>query len=470
MVRAVALVREHAAGIDAEQVEDRGREIVRANRIRDRECTRLVAGPEQCAAGDAGPRQREAEHAAPVIATACRINSRRAAELTDGHHQRFIQQAALGKIVDQCGERDVELRAEAILEPVRVAGVRVPHRVVDRVVAALARPIHVHQSHPGLDQPARQQHALTPRMPAKPIPRRGRFLPQIEGFPRFPGSDQVEGVMAQAIPGFGGAALVRLLAMPIELAQQIVPPIESRNAHIRRKAHAFDRIVGGGGVADEPLRFPLLPDEPRGLPGRRHVVIEPHHVRNPHRRKGRQLHARLHHLEHGAEVGPVGGLDLPRGTGAVRIAGEHPVAAHVVVVVVRVHGADDGNLVGNASRSRKEFAELRAGHRGLNRFERAANFDRCVRLRVERFVLRRPTLQPQEDDVLRLAEGVGPEPRGERRCGRGLLIGAQKRRQRQSGKAETTDAKPLAAIRTFKHRKRKIVQGEHERLRGGQAD
>ena len=130
--------------------------------IRGRVAAGLVAGAVHLAAADAGAGQGEAEHVPPVVAAAELVDLGRAAELADGHDQRFVQQPALVEVFDQRREADVEHRAEHVLQPVGILGVRVPQRVVDGRVARLARPADVDQPHAGLDQPPRQQHALPP--------------------------------------------------------------------------------------------------------------------------------------------------------------------------------------------------------------------------------------------------------------------------------------------------------------------
>ena len=112
------------------------------------------------------PAMREAEHRPPMVAPAVAVDLRRAAEFADRHDQRFIEQAALVQVFDQGRKADVELRAQHIFQPVGVLGVRIPQRIIDGVVARLARPLHMHQPHARLDQPPGQQHALPPAVAA----------------------------------------------------------------------------------------------------------------------------------------------------------------------------------------------------------------------------------------------------------------------------------------------------------------
>jgi len=85
-----------------------------------------------------------------------------------------------------------------------------------------------------------------------------------------------------------------------------------------------------------------------------------------------------------------------------------------VRVVVGGDRADHGQLLGDAGRAGKQLAKLNARHVGADRLERAADFGRCVRLGVERLVLRRTTTQIQEDHALGAAERLVGRQHAER--------------------------------------------------------
>ena len=74
-----------------------------------------------------------------------RLILRRAAELGHHDHQRAVPQAAIDQVVDQRGERAVEL-AELLDVEIEVLVVRVVVRVV-----------HLHAGHAVLEQPPGQQ-------------------------------------------------------------------------------------------------------------------------------------------------------------------------------------------------------------------------------------------------------------------------------------------------------------------------
>ena len=136
--------------------------------------------------------------------------------------------------------------------------------------------------------------------------------------------------------------------------------------------------------------------------------------------------------------------------GAVGVAGQQPVAAHVVVVVAGGEGADDGQFVRMASGARQEFAVANAGDIRRDRLERPADVYRRVRLRIECFVLGGPTLKPQKDYVLGLAEGCAELARQPGCFGRERFPSrrAPQGRQGQPQRAHSADAKPLATTNT----------------------
>ena len=89
-------------------------------------------------------------------------DARRAAELADRHHQRFLQHAAVVHVLEQRGEPAVELRAVQILQRTEIGGVRVPG-VDFGIAVGDRRPVHLHEARAGLDQAAREQQALAER-------------------------------------------------------------------------------------------------------------------------------------------------------------------------------------------------------------------------------------------------------------------------------------------------------------------
>ena len=153
---------------------------------------------------------------------------------------------------------------------------------------------------------------------------------------------------------------------------------------------AIDLIARLRRIADETIGVPLAAHQAARLTGGRDVFVQPHDVGNPDRRQRRQDLARLVTLDDRTEVRPIGRLNRPRIRTDVLVAGQHPVAARRVRVVVGRHRSDDRQLVGHRGSSRQQLAELDAGNVGADRIERTADVGGCVRLWVKCFVLRRP--------------------------------------------------------------------------------
>src|SRR5262245_49391617 len=114
-MRPVGLIVEHSFRIDAEQMKDGGGQVAASDRVRGRICPVLVAGSDDLSATDSGAGQRTTEDVAPVVTTPELVDPRRAAELSDHYDEGFLQKSPIGKVVHQRGERDVELRTEAVL-------------------------------------------------------------------------------------------------------------------------------------------------------------------------------------------------------------------------------------------------------------------------------------------------------------------------------------------------------------------
>ena len=79
---------------DAEQVEDRRRQVLGLDLVGAGVGAQGVAGAIHLGRPDACAGQGEAEDVAPVVAAALAVDLRRAAELADGDDQRLVEQAA----------------------------------------------------------------------------------------------------------------------------------------------------------------------------------------------------------------------------------------------------------------------------------------------------------------------------------------------------------------------------------------
>ena len=82
-----------------------------------------------------------------------------------------------------------------------------------------------------------------------------------------------------------------------------------------------------------------------------------------------------------------------------RHAGHHVMIAAAVIRVLVANRADDRELVGHARKLGNALAKMDTGNLRGNGFKLAANLGRRVRLGIERFVMRRATILPNEDAI-----------------------------------------------------------------------
>src|SRR5262245_593789 len=108
--------------------------------------------------------------------------------------------------------------------------------------------------------------------------------------------------MREPVPRLDRLASPGLVEGAIKLREQITPTINADFGDVTSQPQPLDVVTGRSRVANKALWLPHLAEEPRGLASGRHVVVEPHHVRNPDRRQRGELLARLEHLHDGAEV------------------------------------------------------------------------------------------------------------------------------------------------------------------------
>ncbi len=147
-------------------------------------------------------------------------------------------------------------------------------------------------------------------------------------------------------------------------------------------------------------------------------------------------------LHDSADAGPIvgrAGFRILRIHRQVRYAGQHPVAARRVSVVVGGDGPQDAELVEQPRGPWHQFADLNARHVAGDGPEITANLGRGVRLGVPGFVLGRTAEMKQDDAGLGLAESALHRPGS----GGSLRTCPQQHRQGQTKRAQTADAQPL---------------------------
>ena len=132
--------------VDAHQVQDRGVEVVDVDRLLDRADAVFVGGAVDEAALDAGAGQPGRER--PVVMFAPRgigrVVERRAAELGGPDDQHIVQHAALLQVLQQPGDRLIDLRRQSAV---------VGHVAVGIPVAAGAGMDQFDESDAAFDQP-----------------------------------------------------------------------------------------------------------------------------------------------------------------------------------------------------------------------------------------------------------------------------------------------------------------------------
>jgi hypothetical protein len=108
------------------------------------------------------------------------IDLRRAAEIGEEYHQRFAQRAAIGEILEQGRRAAIEYGEQAVLQPVEIVAVRIPH--VPRAAIEIARrTTNLNDAHAGFRQPACEQQALAAQMVAVRFPDFWIFSLQVVG-------------------------------------------------------------------------------------------------------------------------------------------------------------------------------------------------------------------------------------------------------------------------------------------------
>ena len=133
-----------------------------------------------------------------VATTAC-IDLWRPAELAHPNDQCFVEQPAIGKVLQQRRIREVHRRHQCFLQALAVLGMRVPSGR-NCVVVLPTCPIDMNEGNTCFDQSSRQQHALSEPISPVAFANFIGFLLNGKRSSRFRLTQQIEGFLAQTIP------------------------------------------------------------------------------------------------------------------------------------------------------------------------------------------------------------------------------------------------------------------------------
>src|SRR5262245_50924987 len=212
------------------------------------------------------------------------------------------------------------------------------------------------ESRTGLDQPPRQQRALSPRMAAVPLASFVVLLREIEGLSRFFSGNEVERLPLEAVDGVERTAAIRFAAQMIELIGQAAAVVQAVKRELRRQAEIFhlefwvvritlglERVFLGPQIVAAKITGPQANTHGvrDGDVGRHACLPWPEYLgRNrPEKRKlaGRRI---------ATDAGPT--------------ARQHPVTACKVVAGAVGQRADDRELVGDLCLEWKQLGDFNA--------------------------------------------------------------------------------------------------------------
>jgi len=284
----------------------------------------------------------------------------------------------------------------------------------------VAVPVHVHEAHAGLDQPAGDERALAEHITAVAVAQPRVLGGEVERHLELRRRQQAEGPLPGAVevvrrrPGVGPAVGV------VELLQQGAAGVEPVESQVRSE----------GGVGEVGRADPHRPPAGRGLRVQRRLVLAAQRVIALAQEAGprpRPLDGkapaevvghrdvmwlvdlrRLEVLAHGPHAGRVG-VARDRLVDVHRLLAAGEARQGVVAAGLVVDRPHHGGLVHPLRRPRQVLADLDAGGTGGDRFELAADLDRGVRLEVEHVLRRGPTVQVEHNYTLGLAR---PRVRG----------------------------------------------------------
>ena len=315
-------------------------------------------------AADAAAGQGDREDGAPVVAAAAGLNRGVRPNSRHAHHQRLVEQAALARSSSSAEKAWSVGGTRTVLSRRGSRRVRVPARVVRRLVRA-AVPVHLHQPHARLDQPPGQQAALAEVVPAVAVADRSRLRAPGRTPPRPAASASRSNACAAASSRPRRRVAVDAVEPASSRSQQVAAVVEPVGGTSAGRVNSGMRNPAAAGSQRNSHGSAARPRKPASWPGQtRAVGVEDLH-RQPDR--GRQPAAVAaepadQRAEAAASRWAAPGLAFSTFIGCVRHAGQHVVAAGRVGVVAGRDGPQQAQLVG--LRGPVAAAARRCGRRG----------------------------------------------------------------------------------------------------------
>ena len=272
--------------------------------------------------------------------------------------------------------------------------VMVPAAVVNR-----------HEAYANLNKASREEEALRKIIPAKFLAHRLILAADVEGLLRVARGNQVQAAGIKLVKGNGGIIreLVRKSLHAIERVAKILARLGASFADAWGKRYIahFETIAVRVAIDDKGRMLGAEEIRSAGTRDFRHGDV------------GRQAFAnatviRNHRAERWMESDECAAGDRYRS----RRAGHHIMIAAAVVWIFVANGSDDSELVRNRSQLGNAFRKLDSRHFRGNRLELATNIGRRVRLWIERLVVRRAAIHPDENAVYILCAATGRDGLG----------------------------------------------------------
>src|SRR5439155_12106883 len=207
------------ARVDAENVVKRGVDVRRRDWARVRPGAETVGRADDSSAADAAAAKQAEHRVAPVIASgrahaargaavAAVVHARRATELAAQDHADLIQQSAIVQVLEQCRYAAIHLRQIALH-----AGLQIPVMIPTAEVNSDKRRAR-------FGQPAGQERALTPVVPAVQVAQSRIFALNVERVPRGWSGDEIEGLAAEAVHRLSTAVAFQAAEHRVEVPVQ----------------------------------------------------------------------------------------------------------------------------------------------------------------------------------------------------------------------------------------------------------
>lgn len=439
---AVALAADFGGGIDAEEMEHGGGEVIGSDEVFGGIGGVLIGGAEGESAFHPAAGEEDGVAVGPVIAADVSVDARGAAEFAHPEDEGGVEQAAFVEIREQGGQGLIHEGQVPALDDGEHAGVvetvGVPAAVLGVLPADALVKVDGDEFDADLDEASGEETGLAVSRAAKTVAYGIGFVADLEGVAQGLGIEQGKGLVVVGVETARDRSVFEQSGLAVDELHHLASGGESGGINAGGQAEFREGEVGGIGIASDEERIVLFAEETGVLAGGDGAVADDMGKGDGSGEFGSGGRGEF------VDEGTVGGEEFlgilePDVVEGWSVTSEGVVGGGIVVPHGVMDGSDETNLVHDPGHAGETFIDPQAGDIRWDGFVETADAFGGIGFHVEGFELAGAAPLEEEDD----GAGAGSDAT---EGGLGGDLAMEESGQGEAEHAETPDAECGAPV------------------------